>query len=153
MAPPALRHRIGEVVETASATERRTSAGRTKRFARCQVRWDDGVTDFIDLSEVYQPGERTAVIFSGDSQICDVNLRTGRQSVIGDRLEGIPAFLLAISVPLMLLLVGIPLYFGVRAYSKVTTRGLRKRVSQHVEQLLLQLHAPGARSPAPVVAG
>ena len=100
----------------------------------------------IDLAEEYQVNDRVAVIYRGTSQICDVNLRTGRQSMIGDRLEGIAAFLLVISVPLCFLLIGIPIYYSVRLYSRITTEGLRRRVGAYVDDLRTKLGAP---SPSP----
>jgi len=137
MSAQALYHRLGTVLETVSTTEKKNPAGRTWRFTRCRVKWDENneITP-IDLSEEYQAGDRVAVIFRGGSQICDLNLRTGRQSMIGDRVEGIAALVLFISVPLCFILIGIPIYYGVTLYSKVSTRSLRKRVAAYVEDLM-----------------
>jgi len=137
MGAQALYHRLGTVLETVSTSEKKNPAGRTWRFTRCRVKWDENneITP-IDLSEEYQAGDRVAVIFRGGSQICDLNLRTGRQSMIGDRVEGIAALVLFISVPLCFILIGIPIYYGVTLYSKVSTRSLRKRVAAYVEDLM-----------------
>jgi hypothetical protein len=40
-------------------------------------------------------------------------------------------------------LIGIPIYFGVTLYSKVTTKGLRKRVAAYVSDLLGRLRLDG----------
>ncbi len=140
MGAQALYHRLGTVLETVSTSEKKNPAGRTWRFTRCRVKWDENneITP-IDLSEDYQPGDRVAVIFRGGNQICDINLRTGRQSMIGDRVEGIAAFVLLLSVPLCFVLIGIPIYYGVTLYSKVTTNALRKRVSFYIEELMVKL--------------
>jgi hypothetical protein len=140
MGAQALYHRLGTVLETVSTSEKKNPKGRTWRFTRCRVKWDENneITP-IDLSEDYQAGDRVAVIFRGGNQICDMNLRTCRQSMIGDRVEGIAAFILLISVPLCFVLIGIPVYYGVTLYSKVTTNALRKRVSRYVEDLMLTL--------------
>lgn len=140
MSEAALYHRLGTVLETVSTSEKKNPAGRTWRFTRCRVKWDENneiVT--IEMAEDYQPGDRFAVIYRGTSQICDINLRTGRQSQIGDRVEGITALILFISVPLCFVLIGIPIYYGVTLYSKVTTNGLRKRVAVHADDLLASL--------------
>lgn len=137
MAAQALFHRLGTVLETISTSEKKNPKGRIWRFTRCRVQWDvsnEIVT--IDLSEEYQAGDRVAVIYRGQSQICDINLRTGRQSMIGDRVEGIAAFVLFLSVPLCFVLIGIPIYYGVTLYSKVTTNGLRKKVAAYVDDMM-----------------
>lgn len=140
MGAPALYHRLGTVLETVSTSERKNPAGRTWRFTRCRVKWDeDNEITPVDLSENYQPGDRVAVIFRGSNQICDLNLRSGRQSMIGDRVEGIAALVLLVSVPLCFVLVGIPIYYGVTLYSKVSTNALRKNVSLYVEELMSKL--------------
>lgn len=140
MGAQALYHRLGTVLETVSTSEKKNPAGRTWRFTRCRVKWDENneITP-IDLSEDYAAGDRVAVVFRGASQICDINLRTGRQSMIGDRVEGIAAFVLFLSVPLCFVLVGIPIYYGVTLYSKVTTNALRKRVGVYVEDLMTKI--------------
>lgn len=140
MGAQALYHRLGTVLETVSTSEKKNPAGRTWRFTRCRVKWDENneITP-IDLSEEYAAGDRVAVIFRGASQICDINLRTGRQSMIGDRVEGIAAFILFLSVPLCFVLIGIPIYYGVTLYSKVTTNALRKRVGVYVDDLMTQI--------------
>jgi hypothetical protein len=137
MGAEALYHRLGTVLELVSTSEKKNPAGRTWRFTRCRVKWD-GNNEIvpIELSEDYQPCDRVAVIYRGTSQICDINLRTGRQSMIGDRVEGIAAFVLFLSVPLCFVLIGIPIYFGVTLYSKITTKALRKRVAAYVESLM-----------------
>ncbi len=56
--------------------------------------------------------------------------------MIGDRVEGIAAFVLFLSVPLCFVLIGIPIYYGVTLYSKVATKGLRKRVAAYVEDMM-----------------
>lgn len=137
MAAQALFHRLGTVLETISTSEKKNPKGRIWRFTRCRVQWDvsnEIVT--IDLSEEYAAGDRVAVIYRSQSQICDINLRTGRQSMIGDRVEGIAAFILFLSVPLCFVLIGIPIYYGVTLYSKVTTRGLRKKVAAYVDDMM-----------------
>jgi len=140
MGAEALYHRLGTVLEVVSTSEKKNPAGRTWRFTRCRVKWDENNEIVpIDLSEDYQAGDRVAVIYRGGSQICDVNLRTGRQSMIGDRVEGIAAFVLFLSVPLCFVLIGIPIYYGVTLYSKVSTNALRKRVAVYVEDLLSRL--------------
>jgi hypothetical protein len=137
MGAQALYHRLGTVLETVSTSEKKNPAGRTWRFTRCRVKWDEKneITP-IDFSEEYQANDRVAVIFRGGSQICDLNLRTGRQSMIGDRVEGIAALVLFISVPLCFILIGIPIYYGVTLYSKVSTAALRKRVATSVEDMM-----------------
>lgn len=149
MGAQALYHRLGTVLETVSTSEKKNPAGRTWRFTRCRVKWDENneITP-IDLSEDYQPGHRLAVIFRGGNQICDINLCSGRQSMIGDRVEGIAAFVLLMSVPLCFVLVGIPIYYGVTLYSKVTTNALRKRVSLYVEDLTSKLGRPAVLATA-----
>ena len=140
MGAQALYHRLGTVLETVSTSEKKNPAGRTWRFTRCRVKWDeDNEITPIDLSEEYVQGDRVAVIFRGASQICDINLRTARQSMIGDRVEGIAAFVLFLSVPLCFILIGIPIYYGVTLYSKVTTNALRKRVAVYVEDLMARI--------------
>jgi len=140
MSAEALFHRLGAVEEVTSVSEQRNPAGRTRRYAKCRVKWDDnGETGFFELSETYAVGDRTAVIFRGESYICDVNLSTGKQSTIGDRVEGIAALILVISMPLCFLLIGFPIYFGVTLYSKLTTKELRKRVAAYVGDLLRRL--------------
>ena len=147
----ALYHRSGEVLETLSTSERRTNRGRTKRYTRCRVRWEDGAgPEFIDLSADYRPEQRMAVIYRDQSQICDINLDTGQQSVIGDRVEGVLALLLFISVPLCFVLIGIPLYLAVRWYARATTDALRRRVAAYAPALLA---AAGPRSFAGGLAG
>lgn len=149
MSAPTIFHRLGVVLETATTVEQRTNQGRTKRYTKCRVKWDDnGETHWIELSEIYTPGQRTAVIYRGENYICDVNLVTGAQSEIGDRVEGIAALILVISVPLSFVLIGIPIYFGVTLYSKIATRGLRKRIAAYVETLLAQLGAPRPQASA-----
>lgn len=146
MSSPALYHRLGTVLEAADTVEQKTNQGRTKRYTKCRVKWDDnGETHWFELSEMYTPGQRTAVIYRGDNYICDLNLATGRQSEIGDRVEGIAALVMLISVPLCFLLIGIPIYYGVTIYSKITTQNLRKRIAVYVEDLMARLHqAPPA---------
>lgn len=140
MGAQALYHRLGTVLETVSTSEKKNPAGRTWRFTRCRVKWDENNEIApIDLSEDYSAGDRVAVIFRGGSQICDINLRTGRQSMIGDRVEGIAAFVLFLSVPLCFVLIGIPIYYGVTLYSKVTTNALRKRVALYVEDVMARI--------------
>lgn len=137
MGAEALYHRLGTVLEVVSTSEKKNPAGRTWRFTRCRVKWDENNEIVpIDLSEEYQNSDRVAVIYRGSSQICDINLRTGRQSMIGDRVEGIAAFVLFLSVPLCFVLIGIPIYYGVTVYSKVSTNALRKRVAAYVEDLM-----------------
>jgi hypothetical protein len=140
MSAQALYHRLGTVLETISTTEKQNPAGRTWRFTRCRVKWDENneiVT--VEMAEDYQAGDRVAVIYRGASQICDINLRTGRQSQIGDRVEGIAALILFVSVPLCFVLIGIPIDYGVTLYSKVTTNALRKRVALYADDMLTQL--------------
>jgi len=142
MAAQALFHRLGTVLEIISTSEKTNPKGRIWRFTRCRVQWDvsnEIVT--IDLSEEYTQGDRVAVIYRGQSQICDINLRTGRQSMIGDRVEGIAAFVLFLSVPLCFILIGIPIYYGVTLWSKVSTRGLRKRVAAYVDEVMPKLNS------------
>lgn len=147
MSAQALYHRLGTVLEIVSTNEKTSPQGRVWRFTRCRVKWDENNEIMpIDLSEDYQVNDRVAVIYRGTSQICDVNLRTGRQSMIGDRLEGIAALLLVISVPLCFVLIGIPIYYSVRLYSRITTEGLRRRVGVYVDELRVKLGAP---SPVP----
>lgn len=148
MSAETLVHRLGAVLETTSTSQQRNPAGRVRTYTRCRVRWDDsGEEGYFELAETYKAGDRTAVIFRGETYICDVNLATGRQSFIGDRVEGIAALVLVISMPLMFLLIGIPIYFGVTLYSKVATKGLRKRVAAYVSELLGRL-----RTGAPAMA-
>ena len=140
MSAQALYHRLGTVLETVSTSEKKNPAGRTWRFTRCRVKWDENneiVT--IEMAEEYQAGDRFAVIFRGGNQICDINLRTGRQSQIGDRVEGIAALVLVITVPLCFVLIGIPIYYGVTLYSKITTKALRRRVAVYADDLLARL--------------
>ena len=150
MSAEALFHRLGTVLATTSTSQQRNPAGRTRTYTKCRVKWDDnGETGSFELAETYSPGDRTAVIFRGESHICDVNLATGQQSIIGDRVEGIAALILVISMPLMFILIGIPIYFGVTLYSKVTTKGLRKRVAAYIHELLGRLRIDGlAQAPA-----
>jgi hypothetical protein len=137
-----LHYRLGEVLETTTTTEARGKGGRIKRYLRCLIRWEDGgEPEFFELSETYAAGDRTAVIYRGESYICDVNLSTGRQSVIGDRLEGIAAFILVISIPLSFLLIGIPIYIAVTMYSKLTSSRLRKQVAAYVDAMLPQMRS------------
>ena len=150
MSEEELFHRLGMVLETNSTSQQRNPAGRTRTYSKCRVKWDDnGETGSFELAETYRPGDRTAVIFRGESHICDVNLATGQQSIIGDRVEGIAALILVISMPLMFVLIGIPIYFGVTLYSKVTTKSLRKRVAAYTHDLLgrLRIDRP-AEAPA-----
>jgi hypothetical protein len=136
----ALYHRLGTVLETISTSEKKNPAGRLWRFTRCRVKWDENneiVT--VEMAEDYQAGDRVAVIYRGANQICDINLRTGRQSLIGDRVEGIAALVLFISVPLCFVLIGIPIYYGVTLYSKVSTKALRKRVAVYADDMLARL--------------
>jgi hypothetical protein len=133
MAAEALYHRLGVVLEITSVSERTNPAGRTKRFSRCRVSWDDnGETSFPDLSESYSAGDRTAVIYRGGNYVCDLNLATGRQSVIGDRVEGVAALILLISLPLCFVLVGIPVYWSVMLYARITTSRLRRRIAVYL---------------------
>jgi hypothetical protein len=145
MGAEALYHRLGTVLEVVSTSEKKNPAGRTWRFTRCRVKWDEN-NEIVpaDLSEEYQANDPVAVIYRGSSQICDINLRTGRQSMIGDRVEGIAAFVLFLSVPLCFVLIGIPIYYGVTLYSKITTNALRKRVAVHVETLMAKASLPTA---------
>jgi hypothetical protein len=137
MGAEALYHRLGTVLEVVSTSEKKNPAGRTWRFTRCRVKWDENNEVVpVELSEDYQTNDRVAVIYRGSSQICDINLRTGRQSMIGDRVEGIAAFVLFLSVPLCFVLIGIPIYYGVTLYSKISTGALRKRVAVYVEDLM-----------------
>jgi hypothetical protein len=153
MAAQALFHRLGTVLEIISTSEKKNPAGRIWRFTRCRVKWDENnEIVVIDLSEEYQPQDRVAVIYRGQSQICDINLRTGRQSMIGDRVEGIAAFVLFLSVPLCFVLIGIPIYYGVTLYSKVATKGLRKRVAAYVEDMMARIGGVGGASPMPTAA-
>lgn len=145
-AAKAIYHRVGTVLEILSTLEKRNPKGRTFRYAKCRVRWEDGgepVT--IELSETYTPGQQTAVIYRGSSKICDINLATGKQSPIGDRVEGLMAFALFLSVPLCFVLIGIPIYYGIRAWSRVSTDALRKKVAVYIEPVLAELK----RRPAP----
>jgi len=140
MSAPALYHRLGTVLEVVSTTERKNPKGRTWRFTRCRVKWDENNEIVaIEMAEDYQAGDRFAVIYRGTGQICDINLRTGRQSQIGDRVEGIAALVLFISVPLCFLLIGIPIYVGVTLYSKITTKALRRRVAIYADDLMAKL--------------
>ncbi len=140
MTAQALYHRLGTVLETVSTTEKKNPKGRTWRFTRCRVKWDENnEVVAIEMAEEYQAGDRFAVIYRGASQICDINLRTGRQSLIGDRVEGIAALVLFLSVPLCFVLIGIPIYYGVTLYSKVTTNALRKRVAVYADDLMVKL--------------
>jgi hypothetical protein len=140
MSVQALYHRLGTVLETVSTSEKKNPAGRTWRFTRCRVKWDENNEIMtIEMAEEYQAGDRFAVIFRGGNQICDINLRTGRQSQIGDRVEGIAALVLVISVPLCFVLIGIPIYYGVTLYSKITTKALRRRVAVYADDLLAKL--------------
>lgn len=140
MSAQALYHRLGTVLETISTSEKKNPAGRTWRFTRCRVKWDENNEIMtIEMAEDYQAGDRFAVIYRGSSQICDINLRTGRQSQIGDRVEGVAALILFISVPLCFVLIGIPIYYGVTLYSKVSTRALRKRVAIYADDMLARL--------------
>lgn len=140
MSAGALYHRLGTVLETISTTEKQNPAGRTWRFTRCRVRWEENneIVE-IEMAEDYQPGDRLAVIYRDASQICDINLRTGRQSQIGDRVEGIAALVLLISAPLCFVLIGIPIYYGVTLYSKVSTSALRRRVAVYADDMLAGL--------------
>jgi hypothetical protein len=136
MGAEALYHRLGTVLEVVSTSEKKNPAGRTWRFTRCRVKWDENNEIVpVELSEEYQASDRVAVIYRGASQICDINLRTGRQSMIGDRVEGIAAFVLFLSVPLCFVLIGIPIYYGVTLYSKISTRALRRRVAAYVDDM------------------
>ncbi len=149
MAETPLYHRLGEVLEITSTNEQRNPAGRTRVYSRCRIKWDDnGETSFLELAETYQVGQRTAVIYRGENYICDVNLDTGRQSLIGDRVEGLAALVLLIAMPLQFLLIGIPMRIGVTIYSKVTTERLRKRVAAYVEDLLAKLRTGAGARPA-----
>lgn len=140
MGAGALYHRLGTVLETISTSEKKNPAGRTWRFTRCRVKWDENNEIVaIEMAEDYQPGDRFAVIYRDASQICDINLRTGRQSQIGDRVEGVAALILFVSVPLCFILIGIPIYYGVTLYSKVTTNALRKRVALYADDMLARL--------------
>lgn len=140
MSAQALYHRLGTVLEIISTSEKTSPGGRTWRFTRCRVKWDENnEIVVIEMAEEYQAGDRFAVIYRGSSQICDINLRTGRQSMIGDRVEGIAALILFISVPLSFVLIGIPIYYGVTLYSKVSTKALRKRVAVYADDTLAQL--------------
>lgn len=140
MSVQALYHRLGAVLETVSTSEKKNPAGRTWRFTRCRVKWDENSEIMtIEMAQEYQAGDRFAVIFRGGNQICDINLRTGRQSQIGDRVEGIAALVLVISVPLCFVLIGIPIYYGVTLYSKITTEALRRRVAVYADDLLARL--------------
>ncbi|MDZ4760002.1 MAG: hypothetical protein SGJ21_02895 [Alphaproteobacteria bacterium] len=144
MSVEALYHRLGAVLEITSTSEQRNPAGRTRRYAHCRVKWDDnGETGSLDLAEGYAPGDRTAIICRGGNYICDVNLGTGEQSAIGDRVEGVAALIMLISIPLCLVIVGIPIYWSVALYSKVTTTSLRKQVAAYVGDLLRPLQPSG----------
>jgi len=128
-----LSHRIGTLAGITSVSELTNSAGRTWRYTHAQVSWDaTGAPERIDLIGDYQAGDRTAVVWRGDAQICDVNLRTGRQSVIGDRTEGLAAIIMMIALPLNFVLVGLPFYYGVALWSKISTAALRKRISAYM---------------------
>ena len=149
MSAETLFHRLGLVLETVSTSEKKNSAGRVKRYTKCRIKWDDnGETHFLDLSATYEAGQRTAVIYRGESLICDVNLATGERSIIGDRVEGIAALILVISVPLCFVLIGIPIYYGVTLYSKITTNSLRKRITAYLDDLLRRLNT----APTPTAA-
>jgi len=144
MSAETLFHRLGQVLETVSTSEKKNSAGRVKRYTKCRIKWDDnGETHFLDLSATYEAGQRTAVIYRGESLICDLNLATGERSIIGDRVEGLAALILVISVPLCFVLIGIPIYYGVTLYSKITTNSLRKRITAYLDDL------PSRCDPAP----
>lgn len=139
-AAKAIHHRVGTVLEILSTLEKRNPRGKTFTYAKCRMKWDDGgETETVELSETYTPGQQAAVIYRGASKICDINLATGKQSPIGDRVEGIMAFLLFLSVPLCFVLIGIPIYYGIRAWSRVSTDALRKRIAAYVEPMLAEL--------------
>ncbi|MEZ5938792.1 MAG: hypothetical protein R3C52_11310 [Hyphomonadaceae bacterium] len=140
-----LRHRKGLILETTSQTAPKVGGRTPKCYTRCKTQWDDAEEpDFVDLAATYSANDRTAVIYRGDDYICDLNLSTGQQSTIGDRVEGIPALLLVISVPLCFVLIGIPLYFGVKLYAKVSTGQLRRRVADYIERALPPTPIAGA---------
>lgn len=148
-AAKALYHRLGVVLETISTLEKKNPAGRTWRYTKCRVKWDDNnEIATIELSETYSANDRFVGIYRGGAKICDINLNTGKQSIIGDRVEGIAAFILFLSVPLCFVLIGIPIYYGIRAYSRVSTDQLRKRVAAYVDELMPKLKADGSRTAA-----
>jgi hypothetical protein len=151
-ADKALFHRLGTVLEIISTLEKKNPAGRTWRYNKSRVKWDDNAEiAVIELTEEYQPEQRVAVIYRGQNQICDINLATCRQSPIGDRVEGIAALVMFISVPLCFVLIGIPIYWGVRFYAKVSTDALRKRVAAYVDELMAKLNLRRAE-PTPLPA-
>lgn len=129
-------HRFGTVQDTITVTEGRGRSGEVRRFLKCRVRWDDnGETGALDLSADYAPGERAAVIYRGGAYVTDLNVSTGSRPPIGDRLEGVAALLLVVSIPLSFLLIGLPLYWGVSLYSRISTGRLRRKVSAYIDAL------------------
>lgn len=128
-----LSHRVGAVSDISSTSERKNTAGRVWRFTHARVVWEDAAEPArIDLTGDYMVGDRVAVIWRGSAQICDVNLRTGKQSPIGDRVEGIAAIVMVVALPFNFVLVGLPFYYGVRLWSRIATAALRKRVAAYI---------------------
>lgn len=137
-----LSHRVGSVAGISSLSELTNKAGRVWRFTHAQVAWETaGPPQRIDLTGDYKVGDRTAVIWRGDAQICDVNLRTGKLSTIGDRTEGIAAIIMVAALPLNIVLIGLPLYYGVALWSRISANRLRKRVGAYVAQHIAPLVA------------
>lgn len=139
MADETLSHRVGEVKEITSTSEHSNPAGRTYTYSRSRILWDDGEETFRDLLESYQPGDRVALVYRGDMPICDINLRTGRQSVIGDRVEGIAAVVMLAAWPLSFILIGLPFYWGVKLHAKISTERLRRRIATYVAREITPL--------------
>jgi hypothetical protein len=138
-----LHHRLGQVAEISSTSDKRSPQGRVWRYTHALVRWKDlgegeGEPQRIDLIGEYQTGDGVAVVRRGEAQICDVNLRTGKASPIGDRVEGLAAIIMFIAMPLNFVLIGLPFYFGVRLWSRMSTSALRKRVAAYIEMNILR---------------
>ena len=129
-----LSHRVGAIAAISSISDKKSPGGRLWRYTHAEIVWDgESEPSRVDLTGEHQAGDRVAVVYRGSSQICDVNLRTGAQSVIGDRLEGVAALIMLIAMPLNFILIGLPIYYGVRLWSRVSTRALRKRVAAYIE--------------------
>ncbi len=144
MSEQGINHRAGVVVETGACNETRVGNRPPKRYTKCEIAFEpNSQHEMLDLAESYHAGDQTAVIFRGGDYICDINLTTGKQSAIGDRVEGLAALILAISIPLWFVLIGIPIYFGVKLYARVTTQRLRKRVAEYVRARFPSLKPSG----------
>jgi hypothetical protein len=130
-----LSHRVGAIAEISSTSNKKSPGGRVWTYTHANVAWDgESEPTRVDLIGEHQAGDRVAVIYRGPAQICDVNLRTGKQSMIGDRVEGLAAIVMFIAMPLNFVLIGLPFYFGVRLWSRVSTEALRKRVAAYVAE-------------------